>query len=156
MTALYCVFDSEQLIMRHARAGHSPPLHVRRSAGDIEFASDLEGSPGPALGLFAKSTFRTTTGQLSPGDLVLLFTDGIIEADNAAGDEWGVAGLKATAHENLYAPGAALLDLLLASARAFTGTAEFVDDVCLASVELLADGIEAAKVRPRSTAQSAD
>lgn len=137
VTALYCVFDSEQLVMRHARAGHPPPLHVRRSAGEIQFASDLESSAGPALGLFAKSSFGTTTCQLSPGDLVLLFTDGIIEADNAAGTEWGIAGLKATARANLQIAGGALLDLLLASARAFTGTNEFADDVCLASVELL-------------------
>ena len=78
---------------------------------------------------------------------MLLFTDGIIEADNASGDEWGVAGLKTTAQGNLHISGAALLDLLLASARGFTGTNEFVDDVCLASVELLASGTEAPQVR---------
>ena len=137
VTALYCVFDSEQLLMRHARAGHPPPLHVRRNAKEIQFASDLESSAGPALGLFPQSTFGTVTCQLSPGDLVLLFTDGIIEADNAAGDEWGVKGLKGIMRENLQARGPALLDLLLASARAFTGASDFADDVCLASVELL-------------------
>jgi phosphoserine phosphatase RsbU/P len=140
VTALYCVFDSEQLLMRHARAGHPPPLHVRRSAGEIQFASGLESSSGPALGLFAKSSFATTTCQLSRGDLVLLFTDGITEVDNAAGEEFGVAGLKAIAHANLQTPGGDLLDFLLASARAFTGASEFADDVCLASVELLERG----------------
>jgi serine phosphatase RsbU (regulator of sigma subunit) len=68
---------------------------------------------------------------------VLLFTDGIIEAESAAGNEWGSAGLKQAVRANLEAPGPALLDLLLAKARTFTGTAEFVDDVCLAAVELL-------------------
>jgi sigma-B regulation protein RsbU (phosphoserine phosphatase) len=136
VTALYCVFDSERRRMRHARAGHPPPMHVGRGAGEIQFVSGVEDSAGPALGLFAKSNFGTTSCQLSRGDLVLLFTDGIIEADNAAGDEFGVDGLRATAQANLQTPGGDLLGLLLASARAFTGASEFADDVCLASVEL--------------------
>lgn len=136
VTALYCVFDSEELVMRHARAGHPAPLHVRRSAGEVQFASGLDGAAGPALGLFAGSTFGTSSSHLSSGDLVLLFTDGIIEAENAAGAEWGAAGLKQAARANLQTCGRDLLDLLLANVRAFTGASEFADDVCLASIEL--------------------
>ena len=139
VTALYCVFQCEQMTMRHARAGHHAPLHVRRNADEVHFASAADDAAGPALGLFPGAQFGTTTTQLSPGDLVLLFTDGIIEAENAAGSEWGLAGLKQTVRANLPAPGSTLLSFLLARAQAFTGTNEFVDDICLAAVELLGD-----------------
>ncbi|MGH8092457.1 MAG: PP2C family protein-serine/threonine phosphatase [Chthoniobacterales bacterium] len=128
------MFQCDQMTMRHARAGHQPPLHVRRNARELQFASDA--APGPALGLFPGAHFGTTTTQLSAGDLVLLFTDGIIEAENGNGSEWGVDGLKEAVQANLAAPGSNLLSVLLARAQTFTGTSEFVDDVCLASVEL--------------------
>ena len=60
-----------------------------------------------------------------------------IEAESAAGTEWGLAGLKQTVRANLPAAGSALLNCLLANAQDFTGTREFADDVCLAAVELL-------------------
>jgi sigma-B regulation protein RsbU (phosphoserine phosphatase) len=137
VTALYCVIDCEQLTMRHARAGHQPPLHARRKAGEVHFASGIDGAAGPALGLFEGARFGTTTTQLSPCDLVLLFTDGIIESESATGTEWGLAGLKQTVRANLTAAGSALLNCLLANAQDFTGTREFADDVCLAAVELV-------------------
>ena len=107
------------MTMRHARAGHQPPLHARRNAGEVHFASGIDGAAGPALGLFEGARFGTTTTQLSPGDLVLLFTDGIIEAESATGTEWGLAGLKQTVRANLPAAGSALLNRLLANAQDF-------------------------------------
>ena len=68
---------------------------------------------------------------------MLLFTDGIIEAESATGTEWGLAGLNQTVRANLTAAGSALLNCLLAKAQDFTGTREFADDVCLAAVELV-------------------
>jgi sigma-B regulation protein RsbU (phosphoserine phosphatase) len=96
VTALYCVFQCEETTLRHARAGHHPPLHVRRGESEMHFAGGAEEIAGPALGLFADARFGTATTQLSPNDLVLLLTDGIIEAENASGSEWGLAGLKQT------------------------------------------------------------
>jgi len=137
VTALYCVIDCERMTIRHARGGHHPPLHGRRKAGEVHFASGIDGAAGPALGLFEGARFGTTTTQLSPGDLVLLFTDGIIESESASGTEWGLVGLKQTVRANLPAAGSALLNCLLANAQDFTGTREFADDVCLAAVELV-------------------
>jgi len=136
VTALYCVINCEEMTMRHARGGHQPPLHARRNAGEVHFASGIDGASGPALGLFEGARFGTTTTQLSPGDLVLFFTDGIIEAESATGTEWGLAALKQTVRANLPAAGSALLNSLLTNAQDFTGTREFADDVCLAAVEL--------------------
>src|SRR5262249_51973865 len=92
VTSLYCLFDCETLIMRYARAGHPPPLLARRSVGEVSYAPGTKASSGPALGLFDRAPFVTTTTPLSPGDLVLLFTDGIIEAENASGQQWDTTG----------------------------------------------------------------
>ena len=50
VTALYCVIDCEQMTMRHARGGHQPPLHARRKAGEVHFASGIDGTAGPGIG----------------------------------------------------------------------------------------------------------
>jgi serine phosphatase RsbU (regulator of sigma subunit) len=77
----------------------------------VTMGSGIDGAAGPALGLFEGAHFGTTTTQLSPGDLVLLFTDGIIQAESATGTEWGLAGLKQTVRANLPAAESALLSV---------------------------------------------
>ena len=61
-------------------------------------------SPGsnrrPTVGMFADCTYEESAVQLDPGDLVLAYTDGVIEAVNPAGEEWGVEGLRRAAAES--------------------------------------------------------
>ena len=140
VTALYCVFECEAGTMRHARAGHHLPLHARRRAGEVGSTGGAKEAAGPALGLLAGARFGTFTSQLSPGDLVLLFTDGIIEAEDASGKDWGLTGLKETVRENLQRPTPELLRVILAKAQAFTGSREFHDDVCMAAIEWTGQG----------------
>ena len=140
VTALYSVFDCEAGTMRHARAGHHLPLHARRRAGQVGFAGRAKEAAGPALGLFAGPRFGTVTNQLTPGDLVLLFTDGIIEAEDASRNDWGLARLEQSVREQLQTPTPELLRAILATAQAFTGAREFHDDVCLAAIDLTGEG----------------
>jgi sigma-B regulation protein RsbU (phosphoserine phosphatase) len=76
---------------------------------------------------------------LEPGDWVLLFTDGIEEAANNAGVEFGVPGLAGVLQANLGRPAGEVRDELLAEvARVarFADGASFADDVCLVAAEL--------------------
>jgi serine phosphatase RsbU (regulator of sigma subunit) len=66
----------------------------------------------------------------------LLFTDGIEEATNNAGAEFGISGLAGVLQANLGRPAGEVLDELLAEVNRFTGGAPFVDDVCLVAAEL--------------------
>jgi phosphoserine phosphatase RsbU/P len=50
--------------------------------------------------MFSNFTYEESVVQLDPGDLVLAYTDGVIEAVNPAGEEWGVEGLRRAATEN--------------------------------------------------------
>ncbi len=74
--------------IEYCNAGHNPPL-VLRADGTTERLT--EG--GPLLGVFPEATYASGTAALEAGDRLVLFTDGITEASNAAGDEFGEARL---------------------------------------------------------------
>lgn len=143
-TAFYLVADAEAGRMDYAGAGHPRPLHFQRGAGTVGMLEPGRGT-GPALGLFESSVYATTSVPLAPGDLVLLFTDGLFEvADAQGGEDYGQKRLLDAARRRLDHPLPVLLDELLDEVRAFAGGAEFTDDVCLL-------GIEVARVGSRTT-----
>jgi sigma-B regulation protein RsbU (phosphoserine phosphatase) len=92
-TVFYGVFDRSTRMLRYVNAGHTPPVVLRRS-GSI----DTLETGGAPVGMFPDSSYEEGVAQLDPGDVVITYTDGVIEAANQSGDEWGVHGLlKATA-----------------------------------------------------------
>ena len=86
--------------------------------------------------LLYSASYGNSRVLLEPGDWVLLFTDGIEEATNNAGIEFGVTGLAGVLQANLARPAGEVLDQLLAEVNRFTGGKPFVDDVCLVAAEL--------------------
>jgi sigma-B regulation protein RsbU (phosphoserine phosphatase) len=92
-TVFYGVFDRATRTLRYVNAGHTPPVVLRRS-GSI----DTLETGGAPVGMFPDSNYEAGVVQLDPGDVVITYTDGVIEAANRSGEEWGVQGLlKATA-----------------------------------------------------------
>ncbi len=92
-TLFYGVFDGATRTLRYVNAGHNPPV-VLRDDGSVHW---LEPSGAP-VGMFPDSNYQEFLLQLNPGDLVIAYTDGVIEATNPGREEWGVQGLlKATA-----------------------------------------------------------
>lgn len=87
-TLFYGVFDEATRTLRYVNAGHNPPFVIHQD-GSIE---RLEASGAP-VGIFTDSTYEEGFTQLRSGDLVVAYTDGIVEAMNAAGEEWGTEGL---------------------------------------------------------------
>jgi len=87
-TAAYGVFDQSIRTLRYVNAGHNPPVVVRRD-GSVH-CLDTGGAP---VGLFADSEYEEGFVKLETGDLVIAFTDGLIEVTNQDGEEWGVQGL---------------------------------------------------------------
>ncbi len=135
-TALYCVLDSEKCELRCSAAGHPCPIHVRTSAGTALPLNDVKGSAGPALGLFHTASYGNARFPLERGDWILLFTDGIEEATNDAGAQFGVDGLTEVIQAQIdHAPGE-VLDRLLSKVDRFVGGSPLIDDVCLVAAEL--------------------
>ena len=75
---------------RYVNAGHNPSLVVRAN-GTIERL----GATGPPIGLLPEAAFEEATGELGPGDLLALYTDGIVEAADPDDDEFGIERLEA-------------------------------------------------------------
>jgi sigma-B regulation protein RsbU (phosphoserine phosphatase) len=92
-TVFYGVFDGATRTLRYVNAGHTPPI-VLRTNGSI----DTLETGGAPVGMFPASSYEERAVQLDPGDVVITYTDGVIEAANKSGEEWGVQRLlKATA-----------------------------------------------------------
>lgn len=87
-TLFYGVLDRMTLTLRYVNAGHNPPVVVHRD----ESLDRLEPSGAP-VGLFPDATWHEKVMHLHPGDLILAYTDGVIEASSPSGQEWGIDGL---------------------------------------------------------------
>jgi serine phosphatase RsbU (regulator of sigma subunit) len=134
VTAVYCTLDSETGQLRFARAGHPHPLLIRSENKQIELLSGQSDKGGPALGLLPGAHYNTSATSLSPGDRILLFTDGLIEAEDGDARQFGMEGLTNSLRGNLER-GDSLLASIERDVRSFAGTDDFKDDVCLVMVQ---------------------
>jgi serine phosphatase RsbU (regulator of sigma subunit)/pSer/pThr/pTyr-binding forkhead associated (FHA) protein len=91
ITAFFLVIDGETGQIEYVNAGHNPPLWVK-AGGEIQFLP----THGRPLALFPQP-YGSTTITPSPGDLLLLYTDGVTEANNPKEEEFGVERLSAFA-----------------------------------------------------------
>jgi sigma-B regulation protein RsbU (phosphoserine phosphatase) len=95
VTALYGVLDVESRRFTYVNAGHNPALICR--AGGEHF--DQLDATGPLLGTFDTATYKERTAEIRPGDLLVLYTDGVTEAMDATGELFGEERLKAVMRE---------------------------------------------------------
>ncbi len=84
VTAFYGVLDFRNRVLIYSNGGHNPPL-LLRADGTIEYLT--EG--GMALGVLADSVYGDCPVHLSPGDLIVMFTDGVSEAESPEGEQFG-------------------------------------------------------------------
>jgi len=87
-TVFYGVFDGTTRTLRYVNAGHTPPIVLRQN-GSI----DTLETGGAPVGMFPDSSYEEGVVQLDAGDVVITCIDGVIEAANQSGEEWGVQGL---------------------------------------------------------------
>ncbi|HTQ62632.1 MAG TPA: PP2C family protein-serine/threonine phosphatase [Candidatus Solibacter sp.] len=114
-TLFYGVFDPATRTLRYANAGHNPPLVLRQDSS----IAWLDSASFP-LGIFRDSRYEESAVQLQRGDTLIAYTDGVIEAVNQSGEEWGLEGItKAALHCNAKDAGE-LVDALFASLDDFS------------------------------------
>jgi phosphoserine phosphatase RsbU/P len=114
-TLFYGVFDADTRMLHYANAGHNPPFVIRRD-GSVDWL-DIGGLP---LGLFTDSAYEEGAVHLDPGDVVVAYTDGVVEAVNASGEEWGVEGIRKAAERSKTNNADDLVDTIFASLNEFT------------------------------------
>ena len=135
-TAFYLVADWKHGTMRYTNAGHPKPLHVRRSLERVEPLVNPGGKSQPALGLFEDAAYQTSEVKLAPRDLVMLFTDGLYEVQDAQRELYTHALLVAGVEKRLQLPAAPLFDELIEEIQRFSAEGRFGDDVCLVGMEI--------------------
>jgi phosphoserine phosphatase RsbU/P len=124
VTFFYAVLDADARALQYCNAGH--PYPILMSSGSLR---QLDQG-GAVLGVFPAWTYEESTIELSPGDRLFLFTDGITEAAGPGGQEFGVESIAAFARAHPTNSASALNSLLLAEVTDFCG-AKFQDDATL-------------------------
>jgi phosphoserine phosphatase RsbU/P len=134
VTAVYCTIDAATGQVRTANAGHPGPLHLVSKSGEVRplFRSNKESDP--VLGLLPDARYHTSAVELEPNDCVLLFTDGLIEAERDDGQLFGVDRLIESLRRNSTSP-ENLLENMENDACFFAGKSTFDDDICLLAVQ---------------------
>jgi phosphoserine phosphatase RsbU/P len=135
-TAFYLVADWKQRAMRYTNAGHPRPLHVRRGVDRVDPLVNRGGKSQPALGLFEEAVYQTSEVTLAPQDLVMLFTDGLYEVQDAKHELYTQALLVNGVEKRLKLPAPQLFDELLEEIQRFSADGKFADDVCLVGMEV--------------------
>src|SRR4051812_17019964 len=125
VTFCYVRIDPTLRKLTYANAGHNPPLLLRASG-----SMDTLAPTGTVLGVFAESAYEQGEFAVTPGDRLVLYTDGITEGRNAAGDEFEEQRLAESALRHRALPAEAMLAAMLREIEAFNGGA-YEDDATL-------------------------
>ena len=129
VTLFYGIYDPATNEFTYANGGHNPPLIVHADGSSTVLAM----TGGVALGVVPSIQYEQTTVALSPGDTILLYTDGITDATNEEGEFFGLERLQATFAGNPPRDSRAANDAVFEALQNFVGDAAQADDItCLA------------------------
>jgi sigma-B regulation protein RsbU (phosphoserine phosphatase) len=128
VTLVAGVLDPATGIVEFTNAGHVPPLHVSKDGVASMTSTDM------VAGLFGHAQYRTQRITLAPGDGLVLFTDGVTEAENAVEEQLGLAPVAEILTPMHGSTAQALLDAVEAHVERFAGDASATDDVTLMAV----------------------
>lgn len=126
ITFFMCVLNPSTGELTFSNAGHNPPLLVRTD-GSVEM---LEGG-GPPLAILSGFQFEQVTIQMNRGDLLVMFSDGVTEAANAEGEEFGEDRLGAILQRRQGDGAQSILNHLNGVLTEWTGNLGFADDLTL-------------------------
>jgi serine phosphatase RsbU (regulator of sigma subunit) len=133
VTMFYARFDQASRTLEYANGGHNPPLLLRSKTGK---SVQLE-SGGPIMGILPNPQFSNTVVALDQGDILTLFTDGVTEQENEAGDEFSIERLEEIVRSKETEPAAALVANITEAVSAFAGEKAQADDLTVVVVKVL-------------------
>jgi serine phosphatase RsbU (regulator of sigma subunit) len=135
-TAFYYVVDLAEQRITYANAGHPHAMILRRNDGHVEWLR-VNGHRKPPLGIFVNTEYPSFQSTLATHDSILLFTDGLFEAENSKGEQFGRQRLIEAVSQRLEVPCEFLLDELVQETQEFSGREDFSDDVCLVGMDVV-------------------
>jgi serine phosphatase RsbU (regulator of sigma subunit) len=126
ITFFFCVLDTKTGDLAFANAGHNPPIIVRAS-GEAEM---LEGG-GPVLGILSIATYAEKHARLERGDMLVIYSDGVTEANNMNHDEYDEQRFIEVLQANRDKPAAEIVNAVTRSLAEFAAGAPQADDITL-------------------------
>lgn len=130
VTMFWCQYDVDRQILCYVNAGHLAPFLVRRDdSGGLEVLRLDQG--GPVLGVIPGAPYRQVEERFQPGDVLVMFSDGVVEAVNKQGEEFGELRLAELIRANAHRSAGELQEAIVGALRSFTGDCEQQDDVTL-------------------------
>jgi len=141
VTLFYAELDPKSGSLSFVNAGHNPPIIVHDS-GTVEQLS----SGGLPLGIMPETEYREGRTQLHPGDVLVIYSDGVSEAINPQGEEFGPDRLCQVVMENLNATAAGLRDRIESALSKFVENTPANDDITLVIVKREATGASVSAV----------
>ena len=123
-TAFLAEYDPLRRTVCYINAGHNNPV-LRRASGPVE-RLDVGGLP---FGIMPEAKYESATVMLAPGDWLVVFTDGLVEAENARQEEYGEPRMLATIEAGKTSTPAEMLKRLMAEVDLFVGNTPQHDDV---------------------------
>jgi sigma-B regulation protein RsbU (phosphoserine phosphatase) len=128
VTVFYSILDPATGRLTYCNAGHNPPYLL--SAQEIDSVQEL-GRTGIPLGIFEDTTWHRDVAQLAPGDVLVLYTDGITEAQDRRETFFGQERLLETAKANLGRSAHDIHAALIREVHDFVSDAPQFDDITL-------------------------
>jgi serine phosphatase RsbU (regulator of sigma subunit) len=140
VSAFYLVVDTQDATVRYAAAGHPSPFIANRGNGEVrQLFPHLHGNP--ALGLFANAEYQQWTLGVQAGDVFVLFTDGVHEAYNEAGDEFGLEQVRKVIQDQLHRPDTDIPAAIVTELKRFIAPSPPADDICIVALEVNAAAV---------------
>ncbi|HEX9116722.1 MAG TPA: SpoIIE family protein phosphatase [Anaerolineae bacterium] len=125
LTAIYAVLDPVAGVLRYANGGHNRPLWLQAATGAV----DELAAAGIILGAFEDIRLEERQIEVSPGDVLVFYTDGITDAVNPEVEMFGEERLTVVLAAHAGEPAQAVLDAIMAEVALFAGDAEQADDI---------------------------
>jgi serine phosphatase RsbU (regulator of sigma subunit) len=126
ITFFFCVLDAKSGEVAFANAGHNPPILVRASGE----AMMLEGG-GPVLGILPIAPYREERSLLDPGDMLVLYSDGVTKATDADQNEFGEQRFIEVLQRHRREPANVIVDAVTRALTEFAAGAPQADDITL-------------------------
>jgi sigma-B regulation protein RsbU (phosphoserine phosphatase) len=133
VTLFYVLLDPHSGDITYVNAGHNPPFCYSKSTDSL---FRLERT-GMALGVEENTAYTQATKTLLPGDFLLLFTDGLVDSHNEAGEAFGVERLEKTIFAHRADRAAVMVSAIKDALHEFTGNTPCYDDMTLIAVRRL-------------------
>jgi len=125
----YAEYEPATRMLQYVNAGHNPPIVVRpREASCESFQLSADAVP---VGIIAGARFEAAKFQLMKDDILVAYTDGITEAENSSGDQWGLKRLENLVRSCAGATSAEIVTRILAEVSDFADGEPQRDDVTL-------------------------